>query len=114
MKRTKFLIGMLAMALAFGMMGCTQDASGGGGWGGTPTSLAGTTWEANAGGEIQQLTFTYKELTVIQYGTPVITTTYTLTGNTITLGTTEVWTISGNTITVPTGMGFNVIFTRKS
>jgi hypothetical protein len=78
MRRTKFLSGMLAMALVFGMMVIGCDTDGGGSSSGT--SLAGTVWE----GEGVTLVFTAIEVKITMDDTTT-TAPYTLKGSEITI-----------------------------
>jgi hypothetical protein len=118
MKRMKFLTGMLAMALVFGMMVVGCDTGGGGG-GSAPDSVVGI-WEADMttpeGQLTIRLTFTDKNVTITQNGVDAWTSPYTLPGNTITVGGEQVWTVSGNTISIPNGGtgGGTIILTKKS
>jgi hypothetical protein len=122
MKRTKFLSGMLAMALVFGMavVGCD---SGGGGGGNAPDSVVGI-WEAPATGAYSGSTLrvTFAATTVTQVlvsnGSVVATNfsnaPYTYSGGTVTItvgGETYTGKVSGTRGTFVVD-GETIIFTK--
>jgi hypothetical protein len=104
MNKKLFLLAMLVMVLAFGMMvvGCDDDPESGG-----KDALDGTTWKGAYGGYNITLKFNSPNYTLTNSQGGASETengTYTISGDTVTLtkksGSSTTGTFSGNTLTV--------------
>lgn len=112
MANKRFFIGLLVLALVFGMTVIGCDSSGGGGGGGSSSGgsnsnrnpFSGTTWETTYEGGTLAISFSSSSYTFEDNSVTVDSGPYTYSGNTATFETSGTGkttaTISGNTLTV--------------